>query len=301
MNQFFKQDPKFELDKKALGVTKRYALKLKKGGLSLYDPFSLLKEVKPLVLEKFQEFPNTKQQLTLQYEMKKTNPATEETKTDKPHFHSHQHLIFEGGDFDETYQKMQDKIILSFEKYMNESSQWNFQSGLKLILNINNVKLLKGSSYISLPKKLRNKHAIINPENEDQKCFLWCVAIHELLKENPNLKNPQRITKTLKRKANSFNPNGMEFPCKFSDINNFENNNNIPINLFGYEEKEIFPQRISEKENDRVNILLIERNGKKHYCLIKSMSRLFSSQCSKRNIKYILVIIVCRNLEKKKF
>ena len=149
---------------------------------------------------------------------------------------------------------------------------------------------MKGSSYILLPKKLKDKKAIINPKNEDQKCFLWCVAIHELLKEDPNLKNPKRITKTLKRKAEEFNVNGVNFPCGFSDVSKFENNNNIAINVLGADEKEeIFPLRISNKENDHINILLIERNGKKHYCLIKSMSRLFSSQCSKKEHK----IYVC--------
>ena len=84
----------------------------------------------------------------------------------------------------------------------------------------------------------------------------------------------------------------MKFPCDFSDINKFENNNNnnIAINVFDYDEKEeIFPLRISNKENDRINILLLERNGKRHYCLIKDMSRLFSSQCSKKKYK----IYVC--------
>ena len=215
--------------------------------------------------------------------MKKSNPATGETKTDNPHFHSHQHQILKGSDFDEIFEKMKDKIILSLEKYMNESSQWNFQSGFKLILNINKIKLLNASSYIPLPKTLKNKNAIVNPENEDQKCFLWCIVIHELLKENTNLRNPGRITKTLKRKAKSFNVSGMKFPCEFSDINKFENNNNVAINVFGVDEKEeIFPLRISMKESDHVKILLIENNGERHYCLIKSMSRLLSSQFSKK-------------------
>ena len=107
----------------ALNATKKYVIDLKKDGLSLYDPLSLLEEVKPLVFEKFKENPNTKQQLTFNCEMKKTNPATGEIKTDNPHFHSHQYLIFEGNDFDEIYKKMADKIIDSFETYMNESSQ----------------------------------------------------------------------------------------------------------------------------------------------------------------------------------
>ena len=40
--------------------------------------------------------------------------------------------------------------------------------------------------------------------------------------------------------------------------------------------------------------MLIERNGKKHYCLIKSMSRLFSSQCSKDSHK-IYICNYCLN------
>ena len=302
LNQFFNQNPKFELNKEALGVTKRYVLDLKKCGLSLFDPLSLLKEVKSLVLEKFKEFPKTKQQLTLECEMKKTNPATGETITDQPHFHSFQHLILEGNDFDEIFEKMKDKIILSFEKWISRGSQWNFKSGLKLILNINNVRLLKGTSYIPLPKKLKNKHAIINPENKDKKCFLWAITIHELLKEDPSLRNTQRITKKLKRKAKEFNVNGRKFPCRFSDIDKFENNNNIAINLFGFDEKEkTYPLRISVKKGEnRVNILLIENDGKKHYCLIKSMSRLLTSQNSKRKNKIYLCIYCLQIFGKEK-
>ena len=157
---------------------------------------------------------------------------------------------------------------------------------------------MNASSYFPLPEKLKRKKAIINPKNEDQKCFLWCVAIHELLKENPDKKHPERITNELIRKADSFNTKGRNFPCEFSDINKFEkNNNNIAINVYGYEKKEkIFPLRISGKENRTVvDILLIENNGERHYCLIKNMSKLFSSQCSKRKRK---IHICCRCLQK---
>ena len=97
---------------------------------------------------------------------------------------------------------------------------------------------------------MKNKNAIINPENYyDQKCFLWCVGIHELLKENPGLKNPERIPKILKKKVEEFNLDGINFPCGFSDIDKFEKNNNIPINVYGYDEKEISTLRISEHKD----------------------------------------------------
>ena len=187
---------------------------------------------------------------------------------------------------------MKDKIIASFEKYMNESSQWVFHSSLKLFLNISKTKLLNASSYIPLPKMLSDKKALINPKNEDQKCFLWCVAIDEILKINPNLNNPERLPKIIKKKMSNYNIKGMNFPCGFSDINKFENNNNISINVFGFDdEKEyVFPLRISNKEGkNHIDILLIESNGEKRYCLIKNMSRLLLSQFSKRKSK----IYVC--------
>ena len=220
---FFKPDEtKFELDKEALGVTERYVLDLEKNGLSFYDPLTLLEKLKPLVLKKFKEFLNTKQQLTLQCETKKMNLKTGEIEIEKPHFHSFQSQILEGSDFEEIFEKMKDEIILNFEKWISRGSQWQFERGLKLILNINKTRLLKGSSYVELPKKLRDKKAIINPKNKDKKCLLWCVGINEVLKENPNLKNPQELPKIIKKKTENFNTKGMDFPCGFSDINKFE-------------------------------------------------------------------------------
>ena len=95
---------KFVLDKKALNVTKRYQMDLKKFELSLYDPLTLLKKIKPLVIKKFKKYPSTKQQITLVCLMSKTNPATGETTIDKTHFHSYYEEIFSGSNFDEIYE-----------------------------------------------------------------------------------------------------------------------------------------------------------------------------------------------------
>ena len=95
---------KFELDKEALNVTKRYALDLEKAGLYLHGPLSLLGKIKPLVLKKFKKYPSTKQ-LTIVCLMKKTNPATGEETIDKAHFHSYYEEIFAGSNFDEIYEK----------------------------------------------------------------------------------------------------------------------------------------------------------------------------------------------------
>ena len=72
--------------------------------------------------------------------MKKTNPATGEETTDNAHFHSYYEEIFDGSNFDEIYEKMTQKIILSFEEFLKNSSLWKFNKGLKVILNINEIK-----------------------------------------------------------------------------------------------------------------------------------------------------------------
>ena len=127
-------------------------------------------------------------------------------------------------------------------------------------------------------------------QNKDNKCFLWCV----LRALNPCEKNPQRIDKKLKEKENTLNMEGIEYPVSLKDIDKFERQNpTISITVFGYKEKgNVFPLRVSEyvytREVDIV-LMLIEKNGVKHYTWVKNISRLLSSQVSnhKKNIIFV--------------
>jgi len=42
-------------------------------------------------------------------------------------------------------------------------------------INISKYKPLKGSSYIDLPKEIKDKKAIRNSKNDDNECFKWAV------------------------------------------------------------------------------------------------------------------------------
>ena len=61
-----------------------------------------------------------------------------------------------------------------------EGSGWVLSEILHLDLNVAQYKPLKGSSYLPLHKKLKDKKAIININNKDNKCFMWSVlaALH---------------------------------------------------------------------------------------------------------------------------
>ena len=136
-----------------------------------------------------------------------------------------------------------------------------------------------------MPKELTNKGAIINPKNKDNKCFLWCV----LRALNPCGKNSERIDKKLKEKENTLNMEGIEYPVSLKDIDKFERQNpSISITVLGYDEKSVYPLRNSNNTNREHDIILIliKEEGVNHYCLVKNVSRLLSSQVSNHKEKH---------------
>ena len=142
---------------------------------------------------------------------------------------------------------------------------WHFHSVIGLELHTVEWTPLNGSSYIELPKELKDKKAIINIKN-DNKCFIWCVlrAIY------PVKNNNERVDRTLKSKLKTLNTTGIEYPVKLLDIHKFEClNSNISIAVFGYDENdEVIPLRVSKNKNRlyKINLLLIAYGGVSHYC-----------------------------------
>ena len=161
-------------------------------------------------------------------------------------------------------------------------SQWVFSSIINLEIHSVRFEPLRGSSYIQLPNKIRSKKAIINMKNNDNMCFKWAVA----RALNPIKRNAERITNLLREQAEELNMNGIEVPGKLKDIEKFEKQNpEISINVFGFE-GEFYPLRISKEEgNEIVNLLLISNEKTFHYCLIKDISRLLSSQTNNHQHK----------------
>jgi len=144
---------------------------------------------------------------------------------------------------------------------------------------------LKGSSYIELPKALKDKKAVINMKNDDEQCFKWCVT----RALNPVDKNAERITRLLREQSQTLRWGGR-------DIDKFERlNPRIAINVFGYEEKKIYPLRISKLKREMpINLLLIHDGERSHYCLIRDMSRLLGSQVTKHE-ESVVFCLRCLN------
>jgi len=129
-------------------------------------------------------------------------------------------------------------------------------------------KPLRGNSYIPLPKELANKKAIINLKNNDNLCFKWTVT----RALNPVDKNAERIDKNLQKQAEELNWQGINFPVSLNDIGKFERRNEgVYVNVFGYDGDKIYPLRHTKQEN-AIDLLLIDDGQKQHYCLIKILA-----------------------------
>ena len=90
-------------------------------------------------------------------------------------FHSRIELNLAATDENELYDTMINTIEHKIQTLEDEDSGWVFHSVIKLEMHTVAYKPLSGESYIKLPKQIASKKAIINMENADDKCFLWCV------------------------------------------------------------------------------------------------------------------------------
>ena len=64
-----------------------------------------------------------------------------------------------------------DGIDGSIESQQEKGSSWNFKEVKKLEIHIVKNNPINGSSYIHLPDWIKNKKAIVNIKNKDEKCF----------------------------------------------------------------------------------------------------------------------------------
>ena len=207
-----------------------------------------------------------------------------ETVIKPANFHSDNHINLDGTDEDDIYIIMTERILEKMATFQSMGSGWRLCSIIKLELHTTRYNPLRGETWIPLPKELANKKAIINMKNKDNKCFLWCVLRALNLKDG----NPERLDKKLKEKENTLNMEGIEYPVKLPDIKKFKNKNQtISITVFGYERKIVYPPRNSDNmdREHKIRLMLIEKDGVQHYCLVKNPSRLLSSQVSKHNGK----------------
>ena len=163
--------------------------------------------------------------------------STKDGTSDKTaYINSKAQTIINNIEIPEALQSSKQQILNTIAQWVSEGSGWTIQSVDNHYLNIVQYQPMKGSSYIELPQELRNSgKGIINMKNEDNECFRWCHIRHL----NPQDKDPQRIKKLDKQYIQDLDYTGIEFPVTTKQYNKIEKQNEININVFGYENKTI--------------------------------------------------------------
>ena len=195
----------------------------------------------------------------------------------KSYFTSGTYNNIKSTDVDKLIKICIDGIEGGIENYQETGSAWYFKEVEKLEIHTVEYNPTKGSSYIPLPDWISNKKAIVNIENKDEKCFLWCILRYLYPRED----NGNRLT-DLKKYENSLNTKGISFPMKLKHISKLEKlNPSLPgINVFSVNEnKKFYPLKMAEKDClNTIDLFFFEQDGVSHYSLIKNFTRLVKSQ-----------------------
>ena len=140
----------------------------------------------------------------------------------------------------EAYQKQ----FQSFDEYIARGSGWTLQRILHMEVYTMQYRPIRGSSYFPLLDALQRSKSIVNIKNQDQKCFLWSVlaALHPVSrKNNPN--NVSHYTSLEKE----MNIKGLSYSVHTGQIDKFEMQNDVSVNVIGYEDGDFFPIYVSNK------------------------------------------------------
>ena len=158
------------------------------------------------------------------------------------------------------------------------NSRFVFDEFLCLDVNFHQLNLMRGSSYLPLPDWLARKKVIVNPHNDDDECFKWSV----IAAEKVGIKDPQRVSNRRKFKDN-YDWSGLEFPVSIKDIGKFETRNDISVNVLAVEGRDIYIHRKGRRTDREINLLMVSKDGIRHYTTIRSLNRLLS--CKNSNTK----------------
>lgn len=192
--------------------------------------------------------------------------------------------VFQSSDILKLFQELTNILITKCSEFELSESGWSIESISHLELNIAKYNPLRAGTYIPLPKRVQNIKACLNIQNDDMHCFLWSI----IAQVYPAKHNPNRVT-SYPHYSHLFNISDMSFPPSFKDIKWFEKNNpRVSVNIYGLEKNNTITgplYKTLERKKIHVNLLMLSKDGKNHFCLIKNFAKLLRSQLSKHKAK----------------
>ena len=121
-----------------------------------------------------------------------------------------------------------DGVRGEIEAWSQRGSGWVLDEILEAFINVAQYRPLRGGSYMDLPKKLKNKKAILNIQNRDNQCLRWALRATLITPRGDMRRTSSYPTE------DGLNFTGIDFPTPVSQIDRLERQNpNLAINVFG--------------------------------------------------------------------
>ncbi|XP_078032837.1 uncharacterized protein LOC144467773 [Augochlora pura] len=202
-------------------------------------------------------------------------------------FNTRNFELFRLTNLDNWYEKdVTPALLAQIEEYQGSGSGWTLLKILHVMVNMNKYKPMRAGCSVSMPKAVRLKRAVVNVISEDEACFFWAVVA----RLRPAKRNGHRSS-SYPHYSRVLRTEGFALPFSLADIRNFEEANDISVNVYEWTGESCNPFYLNERVRKRhVNLLFVqdEETSHNHFAWIKNLSRLVSSQLSKHDHqKYI--------------
>ena len=138
-----------------------------------------------------------------------------------------------GNETDDIVKRLINSFLNNYQKeelILRNGSNFVFESVGLLSYHIHKTSLKRGNSYIKSPEWVASKKAIINPKNEDDKCFKYSIFVALNHKEFKN--HPERLSNTHHFFSYDYNWEGIEYLAGIKDWKRFEKDNEtVALNI----------------------------------------------------------------------
>ena len=170
------------------------------------------REIKKSVNDHNVEHHGSKWYVTLHVTFVKRNNVGEEVEHETI-FREEVATLIRMEEYEEQFDAQVDLFMRRIADSIQNGSGWSISRVDKIVLSMAVYNPTSGLSFIRTPKSLKRKQAIINIQNDGEKCFVWAVlsALH------PQQQNAERLSK-YKPLEKELAIDGLEFPMKVCDI-----------------------------------------------------------------------------------
>ena len=167
-------------------------------------------------------------------------------------------------------------FIAFYISYFRNGSDWVLKEIRNIDLSVATHDATRAGSFLQLPKKIKESKTVLNIQNNDNLCALWCIIAHLFPKYRTDGRR-QIIPDVYEEHRNQIDTGDLQFPLRIRDIGKLERLNNISVNVYSLDHKaHVIPIRISNEkevpEERIIDLLYVEHELNTHYCLITNIA-----------------------------